>query len=134
MINPELTLDPTSQVEDQPFDRSLRPKKLSEYIGQSNLTRNLRIILSSAKQRQSQIDHLLFYGPPGLGKTTLASIVAYEAGVNFKPTAGPSLSKVSDLASILTGLTEGTCCLSTRFTVYRRLLKRFSIRRWKIFV
>lgn len=107
MINAELTLDPSSQAEDQPLDGSLRPKRLSEYVGQASLTRNLRIILASAKQRQSSIDHLLFYGPPGLGKTTLASIVAHEAGVNFKPTAGPSLSKVSDLASILTGLSEG---------------------------
>ena len=85
-------------------DRSLRPKSLSEFIGQSEARSNLRVFIESARQRNDAMDHTLFFGPPGLGKTTLAQIISRELGVNFKMTSGPVLAKAGDLSAILTNL------------------------------
>ncbi len=86
---------------------SLRPQSIDEFIGQSNLLDNLRIFISAAKKRGTQMDHCLFYGPPGLGKTTLANIIAKEMDVNIRTTSGPMLMKTGDLAAILTNLQKG---------------------------
>jgi len=85
-------------------DRALRPQTLDEFVGQADARRNLRVFIESAKMRGQAMDHALFYGPPGLGKTTLAQIMARELGVNFRMTSGPVLAKAGDLAAILTNL------------------------------
>ena len=98
--------DPTLRPEERPEDRdkALRPKALSDFIGQADARANLRVFIESAKQRGDAMDHALFHGPPGLGKTTLAGIVAAELGVGFRMTSGPVLARAGDLAAILTNL------------------------------
>jgi len=95
-------LRPASLPEDA--DRALRPRTLDEFIGQAEARANLRVFIESARRRGEAMDHTLFHGPPGLGKTTLAQIVARELGVNFRITSGPVLAKAGDLAAILTNL------------------------------
>ena len=95
---------PNAQSADK--DKALRPKYLDEFIGQNESRANLRVFVESARKRSAAMDHALFYGPPGLGKTTLAQIVARELGVNFRMTSGPILVKAGDLAAILTNLDE----------------------------
>lgn len=94
-------------MEDSDVERQLRPKTLSEYIGQSKVKENLSIYIEAAKNRGEALDHVLLYGPPGLGKTTLAGIIANEMGVNFRVTSGPAIEKPKDLAALLTNLSEG---------------------------
>lgn len=89
------------------LDRELRPTSWNEYIGQEQIKQNLNILLSAAKERKHAPEHILFYGPPGLGKTTLAHLVAREVGANLKVTSGPAIEKVGDLASVLTNLLPG---------------------------
>jgi len=98
----EPSLQPERQPEDQ--DRALRPQVLEEFIGQAEARANLRVFIESAKRRGEAMDHTLFHGPPGLGKTTLAQIMARELGVGFRMTSGPVLAKAGDLAAILTNL------------------------------
>ena len=95
-------LDPVRQPEDQ--DRALRPQNLSEFVGQAEARANLKVFIESAKMRGKAMDHTLFHGPPGLGKTTLAQIMARELGVGFRMTSGPVLARPGDLAAILTNL------------------------------
>ncbi|MBM7066561.1 Holliday junction branch migration DNA helicase RuvB [Actibacterium sp. 188UL27-1] len=102
MSEPDPTLRPTPQTGDA--DRALRPTELSEFVGQAEARANLAVFIQSARQRGVAMDHTLFHGPPGLGKTTLAQIIARELGVNFRMTSGPVLAKAGDLAAILTNL------------------------------
>src|SRR3954466_4158691 len=92
---------------DTELDESLRPKLFEEFTGQSSIVENLRIFIQAAKQRGEALDHALFTGPPGLGKTTLANIIASEMGSNIKTTSGPVLERPGDLAGLLTNLEEG---------------------------
>lgn len=103
-MEPDPTLRPEPRPEDGGEDRALRPQALSEFIGQAEARANLKVFIESAKQRGQAMDHTLFHGPPGLGKTTLAQIMARELGVNFRMTSGPVLAKAGDLAAILTNL------------------------------
>ncbi|QYX57438.1 Holliday junction branch migration DNA helicase RuvB [Roseovarius sp. SCSIO 43702] len=102
MTDPDPTLRPERLPED--FDRALRPQTLDDFIGQAEARANLRVFVQSARQRGEAMDHTLFHGPPGLGKTTLAQIMARELGVGFRMTSGPVLAKAGDLAAILTNL------------------------------
>ncbi|MFY7836538.1 MAG: Holliday junction branch migration DNA helicase RuvB [Novosphingobium sp.] len=101
--NPLLTSE--RMVDDQ--DAALRPKTLAEFVGQAAAKDNLQVFIESAKMRREAMDHVLFFGPPGLGKTTLAQIIARELGVNFRATSGPVIAKAGDLAALLTNLEHG---------------------------
>ena len=101
VINTEFT------AEDAGIENNLRPASLDEYIGQEKIKQNLRVFIEAAKSRGEALDHCLFYGPPGLGKTTLAGIIASEMGVNIKITSGPAIEKPGDMAAILNNLSDG---------------------------
>ncbi len=101
------TIETTLTEEDIKIEGSLRPQSLDEYIGQEKVRGNLRIYIEAAKGRGETLDHVLFYGPPGLGKTTLACIIAKEMGVHIKTTSGPAIEKPGEMAAILNGLSEG---------------------------
>jgi Holliday junction DNA helicase RuvB len=104
---PSHTLTPELTEYDLGVDRSLRPRKLDDYIGQTRVKENLAVLIEAARQRRDVLDHLLFSGPPGLGKTTLSAVVANELGVSLKATSGPAIERSGDLAAILTNLEEG---------------------------
>ncbi|HKS74406.1 MAG TPA: AAA family ATPase, partial [Terriglobales bacterium] len=97
-------ISPSVQEEERQFEASLRPSRLAEFTGQTKVKENLAIAIEAARRRGEAMDHVLLYGPPGLGKTTLASIIAQELGVGFQQTSGPILQKKLDLAGILTNL------------------------------
>ncbi len=102
LVAPQVTSD-----ENEDFEVSLRPKTLDEYIGQEKVKDNLKIYIQAAKKRGDSLDHVLLYGPPGLGKTTLSTIIAHEMGVNIRITSGPAIEKPGDLAALLTNLEKG---------------------------
>ncbi len=97
----------TLQEDEENMERTLRPKRFSEYVGQGIVTDNLKIFIEASKMRKEPLDHVLFYGPPGLGKTTLAGIIANELGVDLRITSGPAIERAGDLAAILSNLNEG---------------------------
>ncbi|MCL1846804.1 MAG: Holliday junction branch migration DNA helicase RuvB [Coriobacteriia bacterium] len=101
------SLTPEFTEDDLGLDRSLRPRKLDDFIGQTRVKENLAVLIEAARQRNDTLDHLLFSGPPGLGKTTLSSVVANELGVSIKLTSGPAIERAGDLAAILTNLEQG---------------------------
>lgn len=103
----ERLVGPDELPEDGQGEISLRPRTLNEYLGQTRIKENLDILIKAAKLREEPLDHLLFSGPPGLGKTTLSAVVANEMGVNIKTTSGPAIERAGDLAAILTNLEEG---------------------------
>ena len=106
MFEDERITDVYQNFDEEKSEFTLRPQTLDEYIGQKKVTDNLKVFIEAAKMRGEQLDHVLFYGPPGLGKTTLAGIIAKELGVEIKITSGPAIERAGDLAAILTNLQE----------------------------
>ena len=105
-MNEKRTISPQADTEDVILDRALRPTQLDDFIGQDRVTENLSILIEAAKGRDEAVEHILFYGPPGLGKTTLAHIIAREMGAKIRVTSGPSIERAGDLAAILSNLHE----------------------------
>jgi Holliday junction DNA helicase RuvB len=99
--------DGSGDIDEQQIEITLRPQSFADYVGQDRLKRNLKLAIDAAKKRDEPIDHVLLYGPPGLGKTTMATVIANEMGKNIRITAGPAIERAGDLASILTNLADG---------------------------
>ena len=105
-MDEERFITSTKTADDGALDVTLRPKTLNEYVGQDKIKSNLKVFIEASKKRKEALDHVLLYGPPGLGKTTLSHIIASELGVQLRITSGPSIERAGDLAAILTNLNE----------------------------
>src|SRR6266498_3999932 len=103
----ERLISPSRAAEDTQYEAGLRPRVLNDYIGQDRIRENLQVAIAAAKQRKEPLDHVLLHGPPGLGKTTLACVIANEMGVTVRATSGPAIEKPGDLLGILTSLSPG---------------------------
>jgi Holliday junction DNA helicase RuvB len=112
-------------VEDQQVEQTLRPTRWDEYVGQEKVKENLRVFIQGARARNEALDHVLFYGPPGLGKTTLAELIARELGVNIRTTSGPALEKPGDLVGTLTNLREGDILFIDEIHRLRPIIEEF---------
>jgi len=129
------TLDAALNEEDAAENRAeniLRPLYLQDFLGQNKIKDNLQIFINAAKKRGDSLDHTLFYGPPGLGKTTLAQIIAHEMGVGFKSSAGPIINKAGDLAAILTNLQEGDVLFIDEIHRLNKMVEEVLYSSWKI--
>ena len=104
MIEADRLITPTGSTVDEVLDRTVRPKRLADYVGQPQVSEQMEIFIEAAKKRGEALDHTLIFGPPGLGKTTLAHIIANEIGVNLRHTSGPVLERAGDLVALLTNL------------------------------
>ena len=116
---------PESLTEDSVSEPTLRPRQLEEFIGQGKVRESLSISIEAAKQRREPLDHILFHGPPGLGKTTLAGLLAREMGVNIKTTSGPILEKPADLVGILTNQRQGDILFIDEIHRLRPVIEEF---------
>jgi len=114
------------------LDITLRPRSLREFIGQKKIKENIEVFIKAALIRQEPLDHVLFCGPPGLGKTTLATVIANELGVNIKSTSGPVLERAGDVAAILTNLSDRDILFIDEIHRLQEWLKRFYILQWRI--
>ena len=115
----------STPLEDKTVDQTLRPKTWQEYVGQEKIKKNLRVIIDAAKKRGEPLEHLLFYGNSGLGKTTLAHIIAQEMGANIKTTSGPAIERAGDLAAILTNLSDGDIIFIDECHRLNRLIEEY---------
>ena len=124
-----------SAVPDSPkeeaIERALRPKLFDEYVGQTKVREQLEIFIGAAKKRSEALDHVLLFGPPGLGKTTLSHIIAHELGVNMRQTSGPVLEKPKDLAALLTNLEKNDVLFIDEIHRLSPVWKRFCTPRWR---
>jgi len=130
--SPERVVSAAAVEDDSSFELKLRPQRLGEFIGQAKVKENLAVAIEAARSRGEAMDHVLLYGPPGLGKTTLANIIANELGVHFQPTAAPLLQIKGDLTAIIRTCRTSKFCSSMKFTGCSRCWKSCCIRRWRI--
>lgn len=130
--NAQRIVDAHEQPEDARSEVNLRPKTLDDYLGQGRIKDNLSVLIQAARMRGEALDHLLFSGPPGLGKTTLASVVANEMGVQIRTTSGPAIDRAGDLAAILTNLEEGDILFIDEIHRLNRPSRKSSTPPWKI--
>ncbi|HEX6054112.1 MAG TPA: AAA family ATPase, partial [Gemmatimonadaceae bacterium] len=124
-MSPREVTTPEELAEEGPVELSLRPQRLAEFIGQQKVKDSLRIYIDAALTRREPLDHTLFFGPPGLGKTTLAELIARELGVNIRTTSGPALEKPGDLVSTLTNLREGDILFIDEIHRLRPVIEEF---------